>query len=287
MKLDKSMEFDQMMVRTQSRTRIAIFAARLIVLLAAASLSAYCAVSETQGIGLVSSPTWLGLSSIPLVLSWYSWRVLYYPFVQISPNLTKRHEKLDFKHSSHTLRLDFGERAVTIAELDEILQSLHGFAEFRGNHNKQILCRLSEGYIYFETLGIMGIFSGVINPREVPVRLWRDGGTRTVIGDTCTGHMLRGQRRWMVSATRTGNMIEIKTEARERAADRANWLGMCGPGKELQRRLWTHYLENIADRFQHATANQSNVPPCKGKPLPHRAPPAIEWTPREPYPGFA
>jgi hypothetical protein len=143
---------------------------------------------------------------------------------------------------------------------------------------------MENGYIYFETLGFMGVFSGIINPREIPVRLWCDKVSRTVIGDTATGHILIGQRRWMVSPTKNG--IEIKTEARERASDRANWFGMIIAGKKLQREIWCRYFLNIRDGHPGTIVQINDKQPDEGAKIVDPVPPEIEWTPREPYPGY-
>lgn len=136
--------------------------------------------------------------------------------------------------------------------MDQIYTDLYNFRFFNGGNNDvaTISTKMIDGtrYGFFDSIGIFGLLSNLINPTEVPVRLWADRSDRTVIADTAGWHMLVGQRRWRVSHV-GGTVIEIETETYDYQRDWLNRLGAWGLGESSQTEIWTQYLKNIRDAY--------------------------------------
>jgi hypothetical protein len=69
-------------------------------------------------------------------------------------------------------------------------------------------------YVYFDSLGLFGVMSALINPPSIPVRLWSRRGACLVVADTASGHVLKGQRRWWANNV-GADSVEVSTEAYE------------------------------------------------------------------------
>ena len=78
----------------------------------------------------------------------------------------------------------------------------------------------------FYTKGLPGLFSGLINPFWVHVRIWTRRSLRLVVADTLGGHMLAGQRRWQAMQGNSKDEIKVTTEAYERPRGWINFVGM-------------------------------------------------------------
>lgn len=183
-------------------------------------------------------------------------------------------------HSWHKLGLTEGANAINA---DELYQDLHDFVHFNGGHNHVALVYTSlEGgvrYALFDMLGPSSWLSWLANPRLVPVRIWCDQRTRTVVADTAEQHMLIGQRRWSVEWGRSRR--RIRTEAYERPRGIINRVGMWLVGRQKQSEIWRAYLENIKASLSKQSVSGS---------ITVSSPEAVvgnPWEPREPYPGCA
>jgi hypothetical protein len=190
-------------------------------------------------------------------------------------------------HTQHTLQLTFPAGTDMIAKINGIYDSLKNFDQFNGGHNtvasKSVTEQNGARYVWFDSLGMLGLTSDLINPTEVPVRVWSRRSDHLVVADTAGMHMLVGQRRWQVLLV-GGTTVQIRTESYDYPRDVLNQLGMWGLGETEQLRVWTEYFENIRDYYvsTDGAAVQSDVQGTREL-LPGQDSP---WSPADPYPGI-
>lgn len=132
-------------------------------------------------------------------------------------------------HSVHSITIEFQAGTNMAAKLDEIYADLRDFKHFNDGVNKVADVRTDSidgvRYAFFDSKGFFGLNSDLINPFEVPVRLWSDRSNRTVVADTAGAHMLVGQRRWYVRLLQ-GTTVEVSTETNDQERDTLNRIGV-------------------------------------------------------------
>lgn len=178
-------------------------------------------------------------------------------------------------HSSHFLET---ETPLQQQHAEEIFEDLRNFAHFDGGHNAVavVYTRRIDGveYAMFHTGHVYGLLSALVNSVVMTMRIGCQAGARELQGDTCTGHMLIGQRRWRVVSQPHSTVIQI--EAFERPDGRLNRFGERLLGRYFQSKVWSSYLRNIQDALDvRATLGVAEPNESKGNP----------WEPRDPYTG--
>ena len=176
-------------------------------------------------------------------------------------------------HSSHFLETEI---PLSPHHAEDIFEDLRNFAHFDGGHNAVAVVygRRQDGveYAMFHTGHPFGLISSLVNDVVVAVRLGCQPGTREIQGDTCSGHMLVGQRRWRIVSQPHSTVIQ--TEAFERPIGRINGIGMRLLGRYFLSKVWSSYLRNIQDALDvRATLGVADPNESKGNP----------WEPRDPY----
>jgi hypothetical protein len=145
--------------------------------------------------------------------------------------------------------------------------------------------KILETTVYFDSLGLFGLLSVLINPPSIPVRVWSRRKDRLVVADTADGHMLKGQRRWRAKRGRN-NRIVVSTEAYEHPRNLANRIGMRLMGADRQAEIWTSYFENMRLHYAvRAISTLVSVAPVDRVALPSPSPPKSPWVPLPNYPG--
>jgi hypothetical protein len=184
------------------------------------------------------------------------WRVaigVIYYLKRYTPNY--RHGCGRFHHTYHQMELV---SASITGGQDAIYRTLSNFLFFDHDYNNAAIVHTftykGVRYATFDTKGVLGIFSDLINPRKVPVRVRLTELDWCVHADTLGGHMLAGERRWTVISI--GDHLVVATEAYERPRGWLNQLGMSFALK-TQLLIWKVYLQNIAKC--HADVDGINV----------------------------
>lgn len=230
---------------------------------------------------------YLLLGLVALIVSFPLWEVLIYELRPLGPNWRKIKRGKCYNHSSHDFTLDFSNRA-TAADLDEVYDRLKNFDDFNGKTNwvarKRGRMVGDEKYIYFDSLGLFGLLSVLINPPSIPVRVWSCRQDRRVVADTARGHMLKGQRRWQAKKGKNGRIV-VSTEAYEQPRNLVNRIGMKRMGADRQTKVWTSYFENMRLHYaSRALSTDVDVTLVVGVELPAVSPPDLEWVPLAEYP---
>lgn len=135
-------------------------------------------------------------------------------------------------------------------------------------------------YAEFDLLGFWGGLAHAINDRPASVRIWCDRGTQMVVGDTCERHMLIGQRRWSTEGLDRG--LRLSTEAHERPRGLWNRIGARFAGKNIQRDVWSRYLQRTATALLEEHEDGGTPPAIDFQDAPANGNP---WRPAHPYPG--
>jgi len=229
----------------------------------------------------------LGLAA--LIVTYPLWEVLFSELRPLGPNnWAKAKPGVCYNHSRHHFSLNFRAGA-TARNLKDVYVRLKNFSDFNGKTNSVARMRSemvgNAKYIYFDSLGLFGLLSVLINPPSIPDRVWSRRKDRLVVADTADGHMLKGQRRWRAKRGRN-NRIVVSTEAYEHPRNLANRIGMRLMGADRQAEIWTSYFENMRLHYAvRAISTLVSVAPVDRVALPSPSPPKSPWVPLPNYPG--
>jgi RHS repeat-associated protein len=136
----------------------------------------------------------------------------------------------------------------------QIYNDLKSFKFFNGGANNvaTVSMNRSDNTAEFDALGFMGLGSDFINADKSPVSLEFNDATSCVTATTLTGHMLEGQRTWMVLATRgmySDCNVDIITIAFERKVGFLNDWAAWFVGTDAQLEIWDQYLLNLRNAY--------------------------------------
>ena len=208
--------------------------------------------------------TALRILSGPSTLAFLNWRFLIVAQVD-DTTLNAGKGSGPLHHSAHSVQISFPAGTDMITKVNEIYADLKDFRLFNDGVNDvaRVTSETIGGvrYAFFDSIGVFGLGSNVINPVKVPVRLWSDISDKTVYADTAGAHMLVGQRRWSVRLVQ-GTTVEIRTETYDQDRDFLNRIGVSivrdGIGNDVQSNIWKQYLTNIVN---YHSANDGAVSP--------------------------
>src|SRR5690606_23066462 len=106
----------------------------------------------------------------------------------------------------------------------------------------------------------MGFGSDLINADKSPVQLEFHDELFLIEGTTLSGHMLEGQRFWMVHTARGPYCdcnVTVTTWAYERKVGFINDWGAYFAGTEAQMLIWDQYLINVRESYDGFSAGST------------------------------